>query len=222
MIKSWNIVAIKWIYRYFKWDYWRPKWSAAPRAPFTPSTSGSDSRALAPPFRAASTPPLLLLLMLLPSLNAELTLDPKGRVMLPRPLRAALELQGINRLVAFANAGPTGGLALSRVDAFEAMAADHQSGGPLDARSRLFALAIASTAHTLTIDSNGRLNLPSALCELLELERELYLYTAGTWFEIWNRARWKEHAFRQAAGVWDELNGFDSLTRPAAANGEEA
>lgn len=160
--------------------------------------------------------------MLLPSLNAELTLDPKGRVMLPRLLRNALELQGVNRLVALANAGPDGGLALMKVEDYEAMAAQHQQGGPLDARSRLFALAIASTAHTVTIDGNGRVNLPGALCSLLGLERDLYLFTAGSWVEVWDRSRWAERAVHQAAAVWDQLYGFDALTRAAAPAGAAA
>ena len=64
--------------------------------------------------------------MLLPSLNAELTLDPKGRVMLPRLLRSALESQSVSQLVAFANGGPSRGLALYRVDDFQKMQAQHQ------------------------------------------------------------------------------------------------
>ena len=118
------------------------------------SLSGSH-RSL--PLLVSPSPPAA---MLLPSVNAELTLDPKGRVMLPRLLRNSLELQGVGKLIAFANAGPQGGLALMRVDEYEKLAAEHQKGGPLDPRARLFALAIASTAHTISVDSNGRVNLP--------------------------------------------------------------
>ena len=187
-------MAIEWSKRYLEWHYRITKWI--------------------PPSRLL---PLLLPPMLLPSLNAELTLDPKGRVMLPRLLRNALELQGVNRLVALANAGPRGGLALMKVDDYEALAAQHQQGGPLDARSRLFALAIASTAHTVVIDQNGRVNLPGALCSLLGLYRDLYLFTAGSWVEIWDRPRWAGQAVQQAAAVWDQLYGFDSLLAPPAA-----
>jgi MraZ protein len=150
--------------------------------------------------------------MLLPALNADLTLDPKGRLMLPRMLRTALEAQGINRLVAFASAGPRGGLAVMRIDHFDSMASELQAGGPMNPKARLFSLAISSTAQTVTVDGNGRLLVPPTLRRLLGLERELYLYTSGSWFEVWDRDRWANQAYTQAAAMWDELYGLASLT----------
>lgn len=156
--------------------------------------------------------------MLLPALNADLTLDPKGRVMLPRQLQAALELQGISGLVAFANGGPNGGLALYTIPDFEALVRQHQ-GNPLDPKSRLFALAIQSNAQTVKVDDAGRMLIPQTLRRLLGLERELYLFTAGTWFEVWDRARWEEQAMPKAAALWEQLYGFDSLTPALSAEG---
>jgi MraZ protein len=155
--------------------------------------------------------------MLLPSLNAELTLDPKGRVMLPVQLQRALELHGVERLVAFANGGPTRGLALFKIDDYNAMAARNQSADPMDARSRLFALAIASTAQTVSVDNAGRMLIPPQLRSLLGLDRELFLYSAGSWFEIWDMARWQQQQ-AQAAALWDQLYGFGSLA-PTAVGG---
>ena len=152
--------------------------------------------------------------MLLPSLNAELTLDPKGRVMLPRLLRSALESQSVSQLVAFANGGPSRGLALYRVDDFQKMQAQHQQGDPMDPRSRLFAIAIASTAQTVKIDGAGRMLVPPQLRQLLGLDRELYLFTAGGWIEVWDRARWEQQAYPAASDLWDQLYGFDSLKSP--------
>ena len=161
--------------------------------------------------------------MHLPPLNADLALDPKGRVMLPRTLRDALDDEGINKMVAFANGGPRRGLAFSRVGDYRALAARHQ-GGPaagsdvidlMDARARLFALAVASTAQAVSIDNAGRMLIPSPLRAMLGLDHDLYLFTAGGWFEIWDRARWLAEGFPQAAQAWDDLYGFDSL-RPGA------
>ena len=154
--------------------------------------------------------------MLLPCLNADLTLDPKGRVMLPVQLRSALELQGVSKMVAFANGGPKGGLALYKIDDYEAMARRHQTGDALDPRSRLFALAIASTAQTISIDNAGRMLIPQELRNLLGLERELWLFTAGAWFEIWDKPRWEQQAFPQAAALWDQLYGMGALSPVAA------
>ncbi len=157
--------------------------------------------------------------MLLPCLNAELTLDPKGRVMVPVALRAALDLHGISKLVAFANGGPKGGLAFYRIDDYAKMAEQHQSGDPLDPRSRLFALAIASTAQTVSIDNAGRMLIPQELRNLLGLDRDLWLFTAGAWFEVWDRARWEQQAFPAAASLWDQLYGMGALKPPAPGSG---
>lgn len=153
--------------------------------------------------------------MFLPSLNADLTLDPKGRVMLPRALRSAYDLEGVGKLVAFANGGPRAGLALYKVEEFRKLQEQHQAGDPMDPKARLFALAVSSTAQTVSIDSAGRMLIPQNLRTLLGLERELRLFTAGAWVEIWDRSRWEEQAYPQAADLWDQLYGFGSL-QPAA------
>lgn len=154
--------------------------------------------------------------MPLPSVNAELTLDPKGRVMLPRLLRNAYELDGVGTLVAFANGGPRRGLALIKVEEWRALSQVHQ-GDPLDPKARLFGLAVASTAQSVSIDSAGRLLIPPMLRQMLGLERDLYLFTAGGWVEIWDLQRYMQQGHVEAAALWDELYGFDSL-RPAAAS----
>jgi MraZ protein len=149
--------------------------------------------------------------MHLPPLNAELKLDPKGRLMLPRQLRSALELAGVNRLVAFANGGAQGGLALYTLEAYKAMAERHQGADPVDPKARLFALAIASTAQTVQIDGAGRMLVPQALRNLLGLEKRLHLFSAGAWFEIWDGDRWEAQAYPQASGLWDEIQGLGSI-----------
>lgn len=141
--------------------------------------------------------------------------------MLPRALRSALELAGVNQLVAFANGGPGAGLAFYRVDDFTKMAEGYQGSDPMDPRARLFALAIQSTAQRVTIDSAGRMLIPKELRSLLGLDRELYLYTAGSWFEVWDRSRWAGQAYPQAAALWDQLNGLGALSVSAAPVSDE-
>lgn len=150
--------------------------------------------------------------MLLPSLNAELTLDPKGRVMVPRVLRDALDSEGFGSLVAFANGGPKRGLAFYTVPDFKKLQRDNTSDDLLDPKARLFALAINSTAQTVSIDKAGRLLIPQQLRNLLGLDRELFLFTSGGWFEIWDRTRYEQQAWPQAAELWDQLFGFGSLS----------
>ena len=90
--------------------------------------------------------------------------------------------------------------------------ANFDSGGGQDTSDRALApLAIASTAQTVKIDNAGRMLLPPQLRQLLGIERDLYLFTAGTWIEIWDRSRWEEQAYPVASKLWEELYGFDSL-----------
>ena len=154
--------------------------------------------------------------MLLPSLNAELTLDPKGRVMVPRALRSTLEGEGFGSLVAFANGGPRRGLAFYTVPDFKKLQQAYTSDDLLDPRSRLFALAINSTAQTVSIDRAGRMLIPQQLRNLLGLDRELFLFTTGRWFEIWDRSRYEQQAWPEASALWDELYGFGSLSSGTA------
>ena len=154
--------------------------------------------------------------MNLPVFNTDLLLDEKGRVMVPRAVRDVMEARGVSKLVAFANGGPRGGLSFCRIDDYEALAARHQGTDPLSPQARLFALAVASTAQTVSIDSVGRMLIPQELRALLGLQKELYLFTAGAWFEIWDKARWVEQAFPKAAELWDQLYGFGALGVPAA------
>lgn len=132
--------------------------------------------------------------------------------MLPSRLRSALELAGVGNMVAFANGGPGAGLAFYRVEDFAKMAEKYQASDPLDPRARLFALAVHSTAQQVPIDSAGRMLIPKELRALLGLDKELYLFTAGTWFELWDRNRWQEQAYPQAASLWEQLNGMGGLS----------
>jgi MraZ protein len=159
--------------------------------------------------------------MHLPPLNSELKLDPKGRLMLPRQLRSALELAGVNRLVAFANSGAQGGLALYTLDEYEAMSKRYQGSDPMDPKARLFALAISSTAQTVHVDNAGRMLVPQALRQLLGLEKRLHLFSAGSWFEIWDGDRWESKAYPQASTLWDQIQGFGSISQ-ASADQEDA
>jgi DNA-binding transcriptional regulator/RsmH inhibitor MraZ len=67
----------------------------------------------------------------------------------------------------------------------------------------------------VSVDNAGRMLIPQPLRRMLNLERELYLFTAGSWFEVWDRPRWEDQALPEAAALWDQLYGFDSLKPPA-------
>ncbi|HCH66019.1 MAG TPA: hypothetical protein DFR83_24670, partial [Deltaproteobacteria bacterium] len=106
------------------------------------------------------------------------------------------------------------GLAFYKVEDFAAMAERYQGADPMDPRARLFALAVHSTAQRVSIDSAGRMLIPKELRSLLSLERDLYLFTAGPWFELWDRRRWADQAYPDAASLWEQLNGLGALSMP--------
>ena len=83
----------------------------------------------------------------------------------------------------------------------------------MEPRARLFALD-ASTAQTVQVDNAGRMLVPQALRQLLGLEKRLHLFSAGSWFEIWDGDRWESQAYPQASNLWDQLQGLNSISSP--------
>lgn len=149
-------------------------------------------------------------LMNLPIVNASIKMDGKGRMALPTPLQAYFGLVGTNQLIAFANGGPSGGLALYSQNEYEDLLSKYRN-DPVDPKSRLFALAICSTATTVSIDSSGRILVPKNLRELLNLSKELHIFSAGSWIEIWDYDRWAKEAYPQSTDVWSQLNSFTDI-----------
>lgn len=159
--------------------------------------------------------------MLPKAITAELSLDAKGRVMLPSDLRRWLEYRGINRLVAFGNNGPEGGLAFCRIDQFDAIRERFGGAGPVHPEARLWALAMASTAATVKVDGAGRVLIPVAQRNRFGLDKDLYLFTANDWFEVWAMDRY-EAWYAQATQNWDRIAGFGSLGSLSALGGVPA
>jgi MraZ protein len=146
--------------------------------------------------------------MLFEPFNTRLTLDPKGRLTLPKQLRHALAGHGISSLVAVGNDGNKGGLSLFTLDKYrnsiEARTADID---PFAPRSADFLRAVVSTNQTLTIDGHGRVLLPAALRELAGIQREVVAFSMAGWFELWDRDRWEGRAFPEAVDRWTAESG---------------
>ncbi len=127
--------------------------------------------------------------------HAELTMDPKGRVMLPAQPRMALRMEGTNQLVTVANEGEEGGLSLFDQRLYRELLAERTGHiDPFDPYSpeMLFLRSVVSTNHTLTIDGSGRILIPPRLRALAGLDGRLLMFSMGSWIEIWNVNRWNE------------------------------
>lgn len=119
----------------------------------------------------------------------ERTLDEKLRLALPKPFREAFEDE--NQLVL--TPGTDGSLSLFSAQTFgritEQLAARSNSGREIRAFSRL----LYSQAHSVEVDSQGRIRLPQELAKLAQIEGEIVVLGVGDHLELWNKSRWEAY-----------------------------
>ena len=140
-----------------------------------------------------------------PITNAKLKLDSKGRFTLPKELLRAFEILEIKSLVGFASFGSEGGLTLSKLQDYQQLLSSHLI-NPIDPKSRLFAMAICSTATTINIDKGAKVLVPKNLRELLGFEDEIQLFSTGSWIEVWSFKTWREKAYPSALNTWTQYS----------------
>ena len=149
--------------------------------------------------------------MHLPIINAKLKLDSKGRFTLPKEIQRFFEVIEINTLVGFASFGNEGGLTLSKTQDYQQMISSHLT-NPLDPKSRLFAMAVCSTATTISIDKGAKVLVPKNLRDLLGFDDEIQLFSTGSWVEVWSYKTWREMAYPNALEAWTRLNEVQPTT----------
>lgn len=140
----------------------------------------------------------------------ERMLDEKLRLAVPKAFREALTQE--DQLVL--TPGTDGSLSLFPSRTFEAMAkqlAERSPGQDVRAFSRL----LYSQAHSLEIDSQGRIRLPLELAKLASLEGEIALVGVGDRIELWNKRRWSDYL----AALQPK---YDQLAETALAGGSTA
>lgn len=143
--------------------------------------------------------------------HTQLTLDPKGRLTLPAPLRAALKKADVDSLVVVANQGNRGGLSFYTPEDYRRIVKGRvRDADPFAGKTIVYLRAIDSTSQAVDIDNNGRVLIPPMLRKLAALDRELVAYSSLDWFEVWDAGRW-EKAFEQAMNLWDQETGTSGL-----------
>lgn len=153
--------------------------------------------------------------------HSQLTMDPKGRLTLPAPLRAELKKAKVDSLVVVANQGKRGGLSFFTPEDYRRIVKGRvRDADPFAGRTIVYLRAIDSTSQTVSIDSNGRVLIPPMLRKLAGLERELRAFSAMDWFEVWDDQRW-ESAFDHAMDLWDAETGSTGLSTLPAPAGED-
>ena len=124
------------------------------------------------------------------------TIDAKGRLQLPAPIRRALEDLGQSKLVLTSGTNPdsesvwawTEGLyeadVEQRMEALDPFATDVQD----------FAHSIMASAQDVDIDAQGRIRVPPPLRQAAGLERECVVFVVLGHVEIWDKAAWDQRS----------------------------
>lgn len=131
----------------------------------------------------------------------ELTIDAKGRLVIPSKFREPLLVYGSNELMVTLERRDS--LLLYPKHEWKAVEAQLLA---LPVQSNLvlrrFQQLVLSHAESVTMDAMGRVLLPQSLRKLVNFESEVTLVGRGNRMELWSRAVWDEQV--QAALDIDE------------------
>ena len=121
--------------------------------------------------------------------QAQATLDAKGRLALPAPLRRAMAEQGLTSLVLTFHKGAIWGWSASDFE--------HKVEDPLSERDPFdddvihFVHALLAPAQDVDVDGQGRLRIPPPLRALAGVQREVIINSILDRIEIWDKTVWE-------------------------------
>lgn len=123
--------------------------------------------------------------------SAQLSLDAKGRLVIPTRHREPLLDAGGGALVLTAN--PQGGCLLLYPQPEWLPIRDRLLKAPsFDPRSASLKRTMLGNARTEELDSAGRLLIAPELRDYAKLEKNIWLVGMGSHFEIWSDAGWRQ------------------------------
>lgn len=139
-----------------------------------------------------------------------LSLDTKGRLIIPSRYRDELSSQGDGRVVVTVD--PSKCLLLFPLPEWEPIEKKLNSLSSFNPQTRSLQRLLVGNAADLELDATGRILLPPMLREFAVLDKSVVLVGQGTKFEIWNELRWQEQmdqalVFKNGE-MPDELAGF--------------
>ena len=136
----------------------------------------------------------------------ERTVDSKGRVAIPKPLREAMGL--FPGGVLYLAPGTDGSLALYTESGFHHLARRLDASVPTDPQVRAFRRLFYAQARRVEMDSQGRIRIPASLAQRMQLGREVVLLGAGDHVELWDQQRWQAY-------LEEKLPQYDRLAEAA-------
>ena len=120
----------------------------------------------------------------------EVTLDPKGRFLLPVGFKKQLPEEGASQFVI--NRGIETCLSLYPIKSWEPIFSDISNLNDFDPKVREFRRYFLNGATQLELDSAGRLLVPKNLAEYAGLEKDVVLVSAINKIEIWDKSKYKK------------------------------
>ena len=119
----------------------------------------------------------------------EVTLDAKGRFLLPAGFKKQLE-DGANQFVI--NRGIEACLSLYPMQSWEPIFSEVSKLNDFDPKVRQFRRYFLNGATNLELDSAGRLLLPKALMDYAGLNKDAVLVSAVNKIEIWDKTKYTQ------------------------------
>jgi MraZ protein len=145
--------------------------------------------------------------------STQLTLDAKGRMVMPTRYRDRLMERSAGRLVATVDRDHC--LLLYPLQDWEEIERKLMRLPTLNPQARRLQRLMVGHATELELDGHGRLLLPGQLRDFASLTREAVLIGQGNRFELWDEARWteKRDAWLQDESMPSELSSdLESLS----------
>ena len=120
----------------------------------------------------------------------EVTLDAKGRFLLPVGFKKQLPEEGGGQFVI--NRGIEKCLSLYPLQSWDSLYEEIRKLNEFDPKARTFRRYFLNGATQLELDSAGRLLVPKNLAEYACLEKDVVLVSATDKIEIWDKSKYKE------------------------------
>jgi MraZ protein len=133
------------------------------------------------------------------------TLDAKGRLALPAPLRRALEDARVASLVLTFSHGAVWGWDPPTFE--ETVEKPLLKTDPFASSVMDFAHAMLAPAQDVEVDGQGRIRVPQPLREMARLDKDVVVNSMLDRIEIWDRVTWVER-FQSALARSSELKGM--------------
>ena len=120
---------------------------------------------------------------------APLSLDAKGRLVVPAKHREGLQAAGEGRFVLTAH--PDGCLTLYPQPTWLPIRAQIMSASNLNPQAAFIQRLIVGQADDVEIDGAGRVLVPPSLRDFAALEKDIFFVGQGNKFEVWSDTRWR-------------------------------